>query len=89
MRIEFISEGFQRVLASPGVDALCSSVARRKASEMEASEGVEYQVARKGGWRPVYLAKTKGPIPRLPRLDHDTWMRELWPRVGGAKWRPH
>ena len=33
--------------------------------------------------------KSKKSGLRVANLTHEEWMRDVWPRVGGAKWRPH
>lgn len=89
MRIRFHDEGFQNVLGSNGVDAICASQARQYASKFEASEGIPYEVTPKSSFRAGYNVKPKKPIPNRPALTHEMWMAVVWPRVGGPKWRKH
>ena len=91
MRIEFLSSGFEAILNSPGVDAAVAAEARRQAQSMERDAGEPYDVSRMAGAtsRAVYVAKPEGSdARRAPALDHETWINEVWPRVGGDKWRP-
>lgn len=90
-RISFLSEGFKEILTSPGVEAKVAAEARRQAQAKEAETGSPYQVGRMPGARSrvVYIAKPEDGDGRVPNLDHETWMREVWPRVGGPSWRPH
>lgn len=102
-KIKFISQGFADVLTSSGVDGIVASEARAAAQEQEGKTGVPYEVRKDRTWdgRAAYLAKPadeekasgesddeKKPA-RRSSLTHEEWMRDVWPRVGGAKWRPH
>lgn len=102
-KIKFLSQGFADVLTSSGVDGVVASEARAAAQEQEGKTGVPYEVRKDESWdgRAAYLAKPvneespadetgdeKGPA-RRSSLTHEEWMRDVWPRVGGAKWRPH
>lgn len=93
MRIEFLSEGFRDIMLSSGVDAEVASVARSQAQIKERETGVPYAVEKDRGWdgRVAYMAKPAdgSKYLRTPNLDHETWMEVVWPKVGGAKWRPH
>lgn len=90
-RIQFLSRGFKEILTSPGVEARVAAEARKQARAKEAESGSPYQVERMPGARSrvVYIAKPEDEEGRVPNLDHETWMREVWPRVGGPSWRPH
>lgn len=88
MRVEFRTEGFQAVLTSAGVDSLLHSLAVRHAAEMERAEGRPYTVSAVGRTRSVYSVRPDAGPPRR-KLTHEEWMGEVWPRVGGAAWRPH
>ena len=93
-RISFLSDGFADVLNSAGVVAETASAARKQAQAKERETGVPYvleqtTVSWKGYARPMFVAKPKDGDGRVPNLDHETWMREVWPRVGGPSWRPH
>lgn len=102
-KLEFISQGFADVLTSSGVDGIVASEARSAAQEQEGRTGVAYEVRKDRSWdgRAAYLAKPvddespsgetgdeKKPA-RRSSLTHEEWMRDVWPRVGGPKWRPH
>lgn len=93
VRIEFVSEGFMGVLQSPGVGALLNSVAARSKARCEAAEGIPYAVTQSTAWdgRPRVLVRARKPLPRLERtegLTHEQWMAQVWPKVGGPKYRP-
>ena len=90
-KIRFISSGFAGVLTSPGISGEVASAARKEASRMESRTGEAYEVEQGSGWdgRTVYWAKPEGAERRVEGLDHETWMSEVWPRVGGPSWRPH
>lgn len=90
-RIRFLSKGFQGVLTSPGVEGVVHATAREQAAALEASEKVPYKVRRMAGAtsRAVYIAEPEGEEERVKDLDHETWVNEVWPMVGGPKWRPH
>lgn len=102
-KLKFLSQGFADVLTSSGVDGIVASEARAAAQEQEGRTGVPYEVRKDRTWdgRAAYLAKPvdeekpsgetddeKKPA-RRSSLTHEEWMRDVWPRVGGAKWRPH
>ena len=91
MRIEFLSDGFNGILHDPGLDSMLASLARQKAQQLEQSANVPYAVEKKGfSSRSVYLVRPEGgEAQRVPGLDHETWINEVWPMVGGDKWRPH
>lgn len=89
VRIEFVSEGFRAVLKSPGVSALCASIAQRRAAEKEAETHMAWKV-KKGPdsySRAFYIVKPDTDERR--KLTHEEWVNEVWPVVGGPKWRPH
>lgn len=90
-RIRFRSEGFAGVLTSPGVTSAVAAYARRRAAQEERESGVPYTAEPDRGWdgRSAYAVRPASGEGRVPNLDHETWMREVWPRVGGAPWRPH
>lgn len=102
-KIKFLSDGFADVLKSSGVDGIVASEARAAAQEQEGKTGVPYEVREDRSWdgRAAYLAKPVGEErssdesdderkpARRSSLTHEEWMRDVWPRVGGAKWRPH
>lgn len=102
-RIQFVSQGFADVLTSSGVDGIVASEARAAAQGQEGRTGVPYEVRKDRSWdgRAAYLAKPvdeEGPSGELDdekrparrsSLTHEEWMRDVWPRVGGPKWRPH
>lgn len=102
-RIQFVSQGFADILTSSGVDGIVASEARSAAQEQEGRTGVPYEVRKDRSWdgRAAYLAKPvdeEGPYggsddekkpARRSSLTHEEWMRDVWPRVGGPKWRPH
>lgn len=102
-KLKFLSQGFADVLTSSGVDGVVASEARSAAQEQEGRTGVAYEVRKDRSWdgRAAYLAKPvdeekpsgesddeKRPA-RRSSLTHEEWMRDVWPRVGGPKWRPH
>lgn len=90
-RIEFLSSGFRSVLNSSGMEACVQSVARKQAQEKEQETGAAYVVERMANAtsRVVYTAKPSDEDDgRVKGLDHETWMNEVWPRVGGDQWRP-
>ena len=102
-KLQFLSQGFADVLTSSGVDGIVASEARSSAQEQEGRTGVPYEVRKDRSWdgRAAYLAKPvdeespsgesddeKRPA-RRSSLTHEEWMRDVWPRVGGPKWRPH
>lgn len=91
MRIEFLSDGFRDVLFAPGLDSMLAAQARQQAQALEREAGVPYDVERKNfASRPVYLVRPEdGSGSERERIDHETWINEVWPRVGGPKWRPH
>ena len=102
-KLKFLSQGFADVLTSSGVDGIVASEDRVAAQEQEGRTGVAYEVREDRSWdgRAAYLAKPvdeerpagetgdeKKPA-RRSSLTHEEWMRDVWPRVGGPKWRPH
>lgn len=90
-KIEFLSEGFRDILTGPGVDAAVAAEARRQAARKEAETGEPYRVEKlaSASSRAVYVVRPEQDEEgRVRDLDHETWMREVWPRVGGPKWRP-
>lgn len=91
VRIRFDSEGFRRILVSAPVDALAASYARKRAQAMESQTGEPYEVEQrsKATRRASYLVKPAGAEIEKAKIDHETWMNEIWPKVGGPKWRPH
>lgn len=90
-KIQFISSGFEGILNSSGVEGVVASTARSQAQIQEQKTKVPYAVSRMAGAtsRVVYVAKPENDDGRVPNLDHETWMNEVWPRVGGPAWRPH
>lgn len=101
-KIQFLSQGFADVLTSAGVDGAVASAARTSAQEKEGETGVPYEIRKDESWdgRSAYLAKPAGEdsphsdqddsgAARRSSLTHEEWMRDVWPRVGGPKWRPH
>ena len=102
-KIKFVSKGFADVLTSSGDDGAVASAARSAAQEQEGATGVAYEVRKDESWdgRAAYLAKPvdeespsgvsdgEGKPARRSSLTHEEWMRDVWPRVGGPKWRPH
>lgn len=102
-KLQFLSQGFADVLNSSGVDGIVASEARAAAQEQEGKTGVAYEVRKDESWdgRAAYLAKPvddespssssddEGRPARRSSLTHEEWMRDVWPRVGGPKWRPH
>ena len=102
-KLQFLSQGFADVLTSSGVDGVVASEARAAAQEQEGKTGVPYEVSKDRAWdgRSAYLAKPAdeespsggsdddGKPARRSNLTHEEWMRDVWPRVGGPKWRPH
>ena len=89
VRFEFLSSGFREILTGPSVDAEVAAAARKQAADLEAKTGVPYRVEKYTGatTRSVYVAKRDGFAP-TPGLTHEQWMSDVWPKVGGAKWRP-
>lgn len=88
-KIRFYSEGFRAILKGPGLSGVCHSTARQKAAELEQRNRIPYEVEDvSDGNRTKYLARPQKGA-RVPALTHEQWMKEVWPRVGGAKWRPH
>lgn len=87
-RIRFLDSGFRALINDRAINAMCHAEARRRASELESREGVEYRVQYKGIGRPSYLVRP-ADYTRMPALTHEQWMDELWPKVGGPIWRPH
>ena len=92
-KISFVSKGFAAVLNSSGMDAAVAAQARKQAQLMEQSTGEAYRVERlaNASSRVVYTAKPEGEDGSEGRrkIDHETWVKEVWPKVGGPKWRPH
>lgn len=91
-RIEFISSGFAGILNSPGLEAVVAAEARRQAQELEQQAGEPYAVEKMANAtsRVVYTARPEGAEDETSRkVDHETWINEIWPKVGGPKWRPH
>lgn len=89
-QIRFFDDGIQGILKSPGASSICHSLAIKKAAELSAKNGVEYEVvADPLPSRVRYRAQRPMPIPRERNLTHEQWMADLWPRVGGAPWRPN
>lgn len=91
-RIRFLSSGFADVLNGPGVDSAVAAEARRQAQERERETGSPYAVERMPGAtsRVVYTAHPADEEGESRgKVDHETWMKEIWPKVGGPKWRPH
>lgn len=92
-RIDFVSKGFAEILNGPGVDSAVAAEARRQAQSAEQESGEPYTVERMAGAtsRAVYIAKPAGSDDEAKRakIDHETWINEIWPKVGGPKWRPH
>lgn len=91
IKFRFLSDGFQRVLTSSGVEAMVQSVARSQAQVNEQEYGVPYEVKRMANAtsRVVYtVSPSEETEMRLPNLTHEKWIEEVWPRVGKAKWRP-
>ena len=89
MRIRFRDEGFRQILRGSGVASVVAAEARKQAAALESESGRPYTI--KQSMTPTrvrYLAVPDGETPRVEGLDHETWMAELWPRVGGPKWRP-
>ena len=102
-KVKFLSQGFADVLTSSGVDGIVASEARAAAQEQEGKAGIPYEVRKDRSWdgRAAYLAKPvdeekpsgesddERKPARRSSLTHEEWMRDVWPRVGGPKWRPH
>lgn len=93
-RIRFLSSGYSGVLNSPGTASKVAAEARRQAQAMEREAGSPYRVQplARATSRIVYVAKPEDSDEgdgRAKGLDHDTWVNEVWPKVGGPKWRPH
>ena len=90
-KIQFISSGFEGILNSSGVEGVVASTARSQAQIQEQRTKVPYAVERMAGAtsRVVYVAKPENDDGRVPSLDHETWINEVWPRVGGPAWHPH
>ena len=94
VRIEFISDGFVGVLNDPGTVSLLNSVAAKKRAECEARYQRKYRTRQTTAWdgRPrVIVSMAPGQLAageRVPHLTHEQWMSEVWPKVGGASWRP-
>ncbi len=90
VRIEFLTAGFAGVLADAGTVSLLNSVAARKRSELEQRYGGTYQTKQSTAWdgRPRVIVSKKPTYERVSGLTHEQWMSEIWPKVGGAKWRP-
>lgn len=89
IRIEFVTAGFRGVLHSPGVASLCASAAQERSRALEAKTGEPYEVQQGPGSysRVTYFVKPEKAERR--KLTHEEWVDRVWPRVGGAKWRPH
>ena len=89
MKIKFHDAGFRGILSDPGTVSICAAEAQRTASELESETGRAYRVEQgRSSDRPRMLVRADGEPERVEGLDHETWMSEVWPRVGGAKWRP-
>lgn len=92
-KIEFLSSGFADVLNSPGMESAVAAEARKQAQMQEQKTGEPYAVERmaKATSRVVYIAKPASDDGDEARekIDHETWINDIWPRVGGPKWRPH
>ena len=92
IKFRFLSDGFQRVLTSSGMEAKVQAVARKQAQVNEQEYGVPYEVKRMANAtsRVVYtVSPSEETEMRLPNLTHEKWIEEVWPRVGDPKWRPH
>lgn len=89
--IKFFEQGFRDILTGPGVDGMVAAAARKKAATLEARTGTPYRVEKATGIssRSVYTARPDIPEGRVAGLTHEQWINELWPRIGGPKWRPH
>lgn len=91
-KIQFVSSGFAAILNSPGLEAVVAAEARRRAQVLEQQSGEPYAVEKMANAtsRVVYTARPEGAEEEARRkIDHETWMNEIWPKVGGPKWRPH
>lgn len=94
VRIEFITDGFAGVLRDPGTVSLLNSVAAKKRAECEARYQRKYRARQTTAWdgRPrIIVSMAPGQTERserVPNLTHEQWMKEVWPKVGGASWRP-
>lgn len=91
-KIQFVSSGFAAILNGPGVESVVAAEARRQAQALEQRTGEAYAVGRmpNATSRVVYTAKPEGAEEEAKRkIDHETWINEIWPKVGGLKWRPH
>lgn len=92
-RIEFVSEGFMGVLKDPGTVSLLNSLAAKRRAEYEAGEGIPYEARQSTAWdgRPRVIVSAAKPLPgveRTPNLTHERWVNDIWPKVGGPKYRP-
>lgn len=91
-RISFVSTGFRGVLNSPGLESVVAAEARKSAQAKEREAGEPYAVERMAAAtsRVVYVARPEGDDAQArEKIDHETWMNDVWPKVGGPKWRPH
>lgn len=94
IRIEFVSEGFMGVLSDPGTVSLLNSLGAKRRAEFEAAEGIPYEVRQSAAWdgRPRVIVSAVRPLPkaefeRTPDLTHERWVNDIWPKVGGPKYR--
>lgn len=93
-RVQHYSIGYSALLNSAGVDAEIAAAARREAAKKESETGEAYElVPSRTRWspRPMYTVRPEGEKEAKPKsgLDHETWIDVVWPKVGGAKWRPN
>ena len=88
-RIKFHTRGFRQLLQDPGMWGVCQAEARKQAARLESESGTPYSVEKRFGWdgRAGYMARTEGDAGRVEGLTHEQWMEEVWPRVGGPKYR--
>lgn len=88
-RIKFHSDGFRELLQDPGMWGAAHAAAREEAARLESETGVPYTVEKSAGWdgRAGYDARPEQSHERVEGLTHEQWMEEIWPRVGGPKYR--
>ena len=87
-RIRFRDAGFRGILKSPGVTSVVAAEARSQAQRMESETGVPYELEQKNSASRCRFVAKPEEAERVPDMDHETWMNEVWPRVGGPSWRP-
>lgn len=88
-RTRSVPAGCISLLTCAGIDGVVAAEARKQAAKKEKWRRTPYVVEKTSSTgRAVYVAHPEGE-GRVPNLDHETWVNEVWPRVGGPKWRPH